>query len=99
MTGVYGSIYNLTVVLFRIVEDDLPPLPEVSPELEDFLKLCFTKNPRDRPAAVVLFEHPWVKKLNPELVSGVLQPCASLLTISGSSASRQCPLSSPGQYA
>ena len=52
----------------------MPPLPEViSDDLVDFLKLCFVKDPRARPAAVVMFEHPWVKKLNPEMV------CASMI--------------------
>ncbi|ORY28652.1 kinase-like domain-containing protein, partial [Naematelia encephala] len=64
----YAEITNSMSVLFRIVEDEMPPLPDVSPDLEDFLKLCFIKDPKHRPEAVVLFEHPWVKKLNPEIV-------------------------------
>lgn len=55
-------------VLFRIVEDDMPPLPECSADLEDFLRLCFIKDPQARPAALVLSEHPWLRQLNPEMV-------------------------------
>ncbi|WWD09269.1 hypothetical protein V865_007392 [Kwoniella europaea PYCC6329] len=64
----YSEITNSMTVLFRIVEDEMPPLPEgISDALNDFLKLCFIKDPNARPPAVMLFEHPWVKGLNPEL--------------------------------
>lgn len=50
-------------VMFRIVEDDMPPLPEdASPMLEDFLKQCFNKDPSLRPSAELLCEHEWLKK-------------------------------------
>lgn len=57
----YHGVGNSMTVLFRIVEDAMPPLPPTSPELEDFLKLCFIKEPADRPSAVLLFEHEWVR--------------------------------------
>ncbi|WVQ62332.1 uncharacterized protein L199_000471 [Kwoniella botswanensis] len=64
----YSEITNSMTVLFRIVEDEMPPLPEgISDALVDFLKLCFIKDPNARPPAVMLFEHPWVKGLIPEL--------------------------------
>ncbi|WVQ85452.1 hypothetical protein IAT38_007617 [Cryptococcus sp. DSM 104549] len=64
----YSDITNSMTVLFRIVEDDMPPLPEgISSNLTDFLKLCFIKDPKGRPSAAVLFEHPWLQTLNPEL--------------------------------
>jgi serine/threonine protein kinase len=48
--------------MFRIVEDPMPPLPEgLSEPLQDFLKLCFNKDPAERPNAEMLFEHPWLK--------------------------------------
>lgn len=51
------------IVMFRIVEDDMPPLPEcASPMLEDFLKQCFNKDPTLRPSAELLCEHEWLKK-------------------------------------
>ncbi|WVR05780.1 hypothetical protein IAU60_002805 [Kwoniella sp. DSM 27419] len=64
----YSDIGNSMSVLFHIVEDEMPPLPGgISDDLADFLKMCFIKDPKSRPAAVVMFEHPWVKVLNPEL--------------------------------
>lgn len=59
--GVLANAYVL--VMFRIVEDDMPPLPEgCSPLLEDFLRQCFHKDPSMRPGAEMLFEHQWLKK-------------------------------------
>ena len=56
-------------VLWHIVMDTEPPIPpSITSDLRDFLELCFIKDPSARPAAVVLFEHPWIKKLNPDLV-------------------------------
>jgi len=50
-------------------EDAIPPLPEdISDDLNDFLRLCFIKDPNSRPEAKVMSEHPWVKKMNPEIV-------------------------------
>ena len=47
--------------MFRIVEDDIPPLPEdCSDPLQDFLKQCFHKDPELRPDAETLCEHPWL---------------------------------------
>lgn len=58
----YHEIHNGLSVMFRIVEDPLPPIPEMcSPLMEDFLKQCFKKNPKERPSAETLFEHPWLK--------------------------------------
>ncbi|KAJ2378044.1 Protein kinase of the Mitotic Exit Network, partial [Coemansia sp. RSA 2611] len=46
--------------LYRIVEDEHPPIPDgISEELKDFLLQCFRKDPSDRPTAVQLKEHPW----------------------------------------
>jgi serine/threonine protein kinase len=48
--------------MFRIVEDDMPPLPEGCSELlEDFLRQCFNKDPSKRPTAEDLCEHEWLK--------------------------------------
>ncbi|KAI8388366.1 kinase-like domain-containing protein [Radiomyces spectabilis] len=49
--------------MFRIVEDDYPPLPEgISEDMHTFLLCCFQKNPEDRPTATQLKEHIWVQK-------------------------------------
>lgn len=56
--------------MFRIVKDDMPPLPQgLSGELNDFLQTCFRKDPASRPAATELFDHIWLKKYCPDLVS------------------------------
>lgn len=49
--------------MYRIVDDDLPPIPDAcSEEMRDFLMQCFKKNPANRPRAEMLFEHPWLKQ-------------------------------------
>ncbi|KAE9397077.1 hypothetical protein BT96DRAFT_996156 [Gymnopus androsaceus JB14] len=59
----YGDIPNSMSVMFRIVEDDMPPIPPgISPLLEDFLKKCFHKDPAQRPSAELLCEHQWLKQ-------------------------------------
>jgi serine/threonine protein kinase len=48
--------------MFRIVEDDTPPLPDdCSEQLRDFLGQCFQKDPTKRPTAEMLCEHEWLK--------------------------------------
>ncbi|KAM0752791.1 kinase-like protein, partial [Meredithblackwellia eburnea MCA 4105] len=52
---------NAMAAMFRIVEDDRPPIPaRCSPELHDFLTQCFAKDPKERPSARSLFEHEWL---------------------------------------
>lgn len=59
----YADVANSMSVMFRIVEDDMPPVPEdCSPLLRDFLTLCFNKDPTKRPSAELLCEHQWLKK-------------------------------------
>ncbi|KIM44724.1 hypothetical protein M413DRAFT_25159 [Hebeloma cylindrosporum] len=59
----YAEIANSMSVMFRIVEDDMPPIPEGSSDLlRDFLEQCFDKDPTRRPNAEMLCEHPWLKK-------------------------------------
>lgn len=58
----YSDISNSMTVMFRIVEDDIPPIPEGCSEmLQDFLEQCFQKDPSERPNAEMLCEHPWLK--------------------------------------
>ncbi|KAJ8747290.1 hypothetical protein K2173_011555 [Erythroxylum novogranatense] len=48
--------------LFRIVQDDHPPLPDtLSPDITDFLHHCFKKDARQRPDAKALLSHPWIQ--------------------------------------
>ena len=54
--------------MFRIVQDDYPPLPEgISQALRDFLLLCFQKEPVMRSSAAQLLQHPWLKTSHPGL--------------------------------
>ncbi|KAG9073452.1 hypothetical protein FS749_015170, partial [Ceratobasidium sp. UAMH 11750] len=47
--------------LFRIVQDDCPPLPEgCSPIVKDFLYHCFQKDCNLRISAKKLLKHPWM---------------------------------------
>ncbi|KDN49612.1 hypothetical protein K437DRAFT_255295 [Tilletiaria anomala UBC 951] len=47
--------------LFRIVQDDFPPLPEsASPVVKDFLMHCFQKDANLRVSAKKLLRHPWM---------------------------------------
>jgi serine/threonine protein kinase len=84
--------------LFNIVEDRHPPLPDnLSDLLRSFLKVCFKKDPRQRPTATELVEHKWIRQFaqaasDIETVSGTLrlhnQPGGkkSVLSIFGDSA-------------
>lgn len=48
--------------LFKIVSDPHPPLPEgITDLLKDFLLASFIKDPLQRPSAVSLLEHGWIK--------------------------------------
>ncbi|KAH8695710.1 hypothetical protein GQ44DRAFT_832651 [Phaeosphaeriaceae sp. PMI808] len=47
--------------LFRIVNDEHPPIPgSASPLLQQFLMECFQKNPTLRISAKRLLKHPWI---------------------------------------
>ncbi|KAG8365759.1 hypothetical protein BUALT_Bualt17G0005300 [Buddleja alternifolia] len=47
--------------LFRIVQDEHPPIPDsLSPSITDFLRQCFKKDARQRPDAKTLLSHPWI---------------------------------------
>ncbi|KIW85766.1 hypothetical protein Z517_01158 [Fonsecaea pedrosoi CBS 271.37] len=56
--------------LFRIVNDDHPPLPQgASPAVLDFLMQCFQKDPNLRVSAKKLLKHPWIvnaRRTNPD---------------------------------
>jgi serine/threonine protein kinase len=49
--------------MFRIVEDQCPPLPDsISEDMKSFLTGCFQKDPEKRPSATQLKQHPWILK-------------------------------------
>ncbi|XP_057773611.1 MAP3K epsilon protein kinase 1-like isoform X1 [Salvia miltiorrhiza] len=48
--------------LFRIVQDEHPPIPDsLSPAITDFLRQCFKKDAGQRPDAKTLLSHHWIK--------------------------------------
>jgi len=55
--------YLMLSVMFRIVEDDCPPIPRSFGDLlVAFLKECFHKDPGQRPSAEELLKHEWFKQ-------------------------------------
>ncbi|KAI5067191.1 hypothetical protein GOP47_0017719 [Adiantum capillus-veneris] len=57
----YYDLQPMTA-LYRIVEEEHPPIPEhVSPLLADFLHQCFRKDAKLRPDAKTLLQHPWIQ--------------------------------------
>lgn len=56
--------------LYRIVQDEKPPLPpDLSSRLIDFLNCCFVRDPLERATAAQLRVHPWLAdKAQKELV-------------------------------
>jgi serine/threonine protein kinase len=58
----YGDLLAMSA-MFRIVEDEYPPLPEnISSEMKDFLLCCFQKDPNQRSSSKELQQHDWIKK-------------------------------------
>ncbi|GMJ09851.1 mitogen-activated protein kinase kinase kinase 7, MAP3K EPSILON PROTEIN KINASE [Hibiscus trionum] len=58
--------------LFRIVQDEHPPLPDsLSPDMTDFLRQCFKKDARQRPDAKTLLSHPWIRNCRRALQSSL----------------------------
>ncbi|CAO3566234.1 unnamed protein product [Mortierella alpina] len=71
----YADLLAMTT-LFRIVEDERPPLPSnLSVDLLDFLCQCFQKDPSRRPSAGTLGRHVWIKR---NFASKELKPMDSL---------------------
>ncbi|TDL20391.1 kinase-like protein, partial [Rickenella mellea] len=61
----YSDVGNSMTVMFRVVEEDMPPIPEeCSESLKDFLRSCFQKDPSMRPDIEQLYEHKWLKHNN-----------------------------------
>jgi serine/threonine protein kinase len=50
--------------MYRMVEEDHPPLPDtgITDELRDFLKICWAKDPKQRPTAKDLLDHAWLAR-------------------------------------
>ncbi|KAI9266992.1 kinase-like domain-containing protein [Sporodiniella umbellata] len=49
--------------MFRIVEDEYPPLPQnISEDMQNFLLCCFQKDPEQRSSSKELQSHSWITK-------------------------------------
>ena len=61
--------------LFRIVQDDCPPIPEgASPIVKDFLYHCFQKDCNLRISGRKLLKHPWMVAARKQMADGKSQP-------------------------
>ncbi|KAF3603149.1 hypothetical protein F2Q69_00038525 [Brassica cretica] len=61
-----------SAALYRIVQDDSPPIPDsLSPDITDFLRQCFKKDSRHRPDAKTLLSHPWIRNSRRALQSSL----------------------------
>ncbi|MDP2436719.1 MAG: protein kinase, partial [archaeon] len=66
LTG-YPPYFDTTAMnaMWKMVSEDRPPLPDdISSELEQFFLACFEKDPRKRPTASNLLDHPWILKFS-----------------------------------
>ncbi|KAL1196553.1 Mitogen-activated protein kinase kinase kinase 5 [Cardamine amara subsp. amara] len=55
------SEFEGAAAMFKVMRDS-PPIPEsMSPEGKEFLRLCFQRNPAERPTAAMLLEHRFLK--------------------------------------
>ncbi|MED6221339.1 Mitogen-activated protein kinase kinase kinase 5 [Stylosanthes scabra] len=55
------SEYEGAAAMFKVMRDT-PPIPEqLSSEGKDFLRHCFRRNPAERPNALMLLDHRFVK--------------------------------------
>lgn len=69
---------NPMPALFRIVQDDCPPIPEgASPIVKDFLYHCFQKDANLRISAKKLLRHPWMLQARKQLESQQGTPSAA----------------------
>ena len=61
--------------LFRIVQDDCPPIPEgASPIVKDFLYHCFQKDCNLRISGRKLLKHPWMVAARKQMPNGKSPP-------------------------
>ncbi|KAI3728539.1 hypothetical protein L6452_17176 [Arctium lappa] len=68
--------------LFRIVQDENPPIPDsLSPGITDFLRQCFKKDARLRPDAKTLLSHPWIQNSRRVVLQSSLRHSGTLRNI------------------
>ncbi|PIN11235.1 MEKK [Handroanthus impetiginosus] len=82
------SKYSGVQAMFNVL-NKAPPVPEtLSAEGKDFLQCCFQRRPADRPSAVELLDHPFLRSFQDQNVAGFVQE------FSGSKLHDMMPLSS-----
>lgn len=65
--------------LFRIVQDDCPPIPDgASPIVKDFLLHCFQKDCNLRISAKKLLRHPWMTSAKKQMNAAAGKEARSL---------------------
>ncbi|MED6191452.1 hypothetical protein PIB30_000552 [Stylosanthes scabra] len=63
----WSQLEGVAAIFKIILLEKLPEAPDhLSEEGKDFVRLCLQRNPKDRPSAAQLLEHPFVKKATPE---------------------------------
>lgn len=57
----FAELDNSLAVMYQVVEGTMPMPTGLSDEFDDFLRQCFRKTPTERPSAIQLADHPWIK--------------------------------------
>ncbi|KAL5993558.1 hypothetical protein ACLOJK_014483 [Asimina triloba] len=65
------SEYEGAAAMFKVMKNESPPIPDtLSPEGKNFLHCCLQRNPVERPSAMQLLDHPFIKNSNNQEIPG-----------------------------
>lgn len=67
----WAQLDNEWAIMYNIAQGNppqLPPSDQLSPQGLDFLKRCFTRDPRNRSSAVELLQHDWITSIRSQVV-------------------------------
>ncbi|PHH67203.1 hypothetical protein CDD81_2972 [Ophiocordyceps australis] len=67
----WAHLDNEWAIMYNIAQGNPPQLPttdQLSAEGIDFLKKCFTRDPKKRPSAVELLQHEWILAIRSQVV-------------------------------
>lgn len=69
----WHEFHDQVSALFHIAKEECtPPIPDSVPDdVKDFLSLCFLRDPRKRPTATKLLQHPFVRSTNTAPAAGL----------------------------
>ncbi|XP_059633020.1 mitogen-activated protein kinase kinase kinase 5-like isoform X2 [Cornus florida] len=83
------SELNGVQAMFNVL-NKTPPIPEtLSSEGKEFLRWCFQRNPADRPSAVLLLEHPFLRNSHDQNVSVCVQEYSGMRLMETSHSPRE----------